>query len=194
MIFKKNNSFIKKNSFKEITCFIIIAIIFNFSTLATIPVLDRDEARYVQASRQMIETNNFSTIKFQEEYRSKKPLGIYWLQSFFINQTSNVYKITKEQLKVRNDPIWKYRIISSITSLASIIILFYLAKKIFTREIAFFSAIILSISLLFVIESHIAKTDAVLLTCTIAVLLILLGYYLRIFNKSSSLAFYTLFV
>lgn len=46
-----------------------------------LPPMDRDEARYMQASRQMVETGDVITIRFQEELRAKKPAGIYWMQS-----------------------------------------------------------------------------------------------------------------
>ena len=48
---------------------------------ATINVIDRDEARFAQASKQMVETADIITVKFQDELRAKKPIGIYWLQS-----------------------------------------------------------------------------------------------------------------
>src|SRR5580693_4157758 len=49
--------------------------------IATIPVLDRDEARFAQASRQMLETGDFVQIRFHDEARNRKPAGIYWLQA-----------------------------------------------------------------------------------------------------------------
>ena len=47
----------------------------------TLPPLDRDEPRFAQASRQMLETGDFIDIRFQDEARHKKPVGIYWIQS-----------------------------------------------------------------------------------------------------------------
>ena len=49
--------------------------------IASLPVVDRDEARYVQATRQMLETGDLVQIRFQDEARNKKPVGIYWLQA-----------------------------------------------------------------------------------------------------------------
>ena len=43
--------------------------------------MDRDEPRYAQASKQMLESGDFVDIRFQNEARHKKPVGIYWLQS-----------------------------------------------------------------------------------------------------------------
>ena len=53
--------------YKELIFLIFLSLIFNFSTINTVPVLDRDEARYAQATKQMIETGNYSSIKFQEQ-------------------------------------------------------------------------------------------------------------------------------
>ena len=49
--------------------------------LTHIPAFDRDEARFVQASKQMLETHNYEQINFQDKPRHLKPPGIYWLQS-----------------------------------------------------------------------------------------------------------------
>ena len=43
--------------------------------------MDRDEARFAQASKQMVESGDIITVRFQDELRAKKPVGIYWLQS-----------------------------------------------------------------------------------------------------------------
>ena len=54
----------------------ILTLIFILPGLSSIPPLDRDEARFSQASKQMLEDKNYVVIKFQEELRSKKPIGI----------------------------------------------------------------------------------------------------------------------
>src|SRR5579862_8877986 len=46
-----------------------------------IPPVDRDEARFAQATKQMLETGKYVDIRFQQEVRYKKPVGIYWLQA-----------------------------------------------------------------------------------------------------------------
>jgi 4-amino-4-deoxy-L-arabinose transferase-like glycosyltransferase len=47
----------------------------------SIPPIDRDEARFAQATKQMVESGDYIDIRFQDEVRYKKPVGIYWLQS-----------------------------------------------------------------------------------------------------------------
>jgi 4-amino-4-deoxy-L-arabinose transferase-like glycosyltransferase len=43
--------------------------------------IDRDEARFAQATKQMIESGDYVNIRFQEEARYKKPVAIYGLQA-----------------------------------------------------------------------------------------------------------------
>ena len=38
----------------------------------TVPPMDRDESRFAQASRQMVESGDLVTIRFQDELRAKK--------------------------------------------------------------------------------------------------------------------------
>ena len=56
MFFIKNYLFMKIKKYKELILIIFLSFIINFSTLNTFPVLDRDEARYVQSTKQMLET------------------------------------------------------------------------------------------------------------------------------------------
>jgi 4-amino-4-deoxy-L-arabinose transferase-like glycosyltransferase len=49
--------------------------------LASIPPVDRDEARFAHATRQMLESGDIIPIRFQDEARNKKPIGIRWLQA-----------------------------------------------------------------------------------------------------------------
>src|SRR6266851_4898497 len=46
-----------------------------------IPPIDRDEARFAQATKQMVESGDFVDIRFQDDVRYKKPVGVYWLQA-----------------------------------------------------------------------------------------------------------------
>ena len=75
----------KVKKYKELILLIFLSLILNFSTINKYPVLDRDEARYAQSTKQMLETGNYKSIKFQNTLRSKKPVGIYWFQAFAVN-------------------------------------------------------------------------------------------------------------
>ena len=49
--------------------------------LVSLRPMDRDEPRFAQASKQMLESGDLVDIRFQGEARHKKPVGIYWAQA-----------------------------------------------------------------------------------------------------------------
>src|SRR5258706_16483682 len=49
--------------------------------ILSLPALDRDESRFSQSSRQMVESGDVVDIRFGHVPRYKKPVGIYWLQA-----------------------------------------------------------------------------------------------------------------
>ena len=59
---------------------ILLSLALYLPGLAGLPPIDRDESRFAQASKQMIETGDYVRIQFQGESRAKKPAGIYWMQ------------------------------------------------------------------------------------------------------------------
>ena len=121
--------------------------------LSALPATDRDESRFAQASRQMIETHDLVAIRFQDEARNKKPGGIYWLQAASVSLLSNA----------QSTAIWPYRLPSLLGALTAILITFRLGSGIVGRKAALVGAALLATSLGVVAEAHLAKTDAVLL-------------------------------
>jgi len=138
----------------------------------TIPPLDRDESRFAQASKQMLETHNFVDIRFGVEPRYKKPVGIYWLQAA---STAIVGAVTGDD---RRDHIWTYRIPSLLGAFAAVALTFWCASAFLSAEGAFLSALLLGLTLLLCAESKIAKTDAALLATVIGAQGVLLRAYL----------------
>jgi len=127
--------------------------------LASLPVIDRDEARYAQASVQMAESGDLLNIRFQDEARNKKPAGIYWLQTAMI----------KTFAQDGERKIWAQRLPSVFGALMTILLLYWGGLKMVGRDTAFIGAALLAVSLIFVFEGHIAKTDALLCASTTAV-------------------------
>ena len=60
---------------------LVLCLVLFLPGIAELPVTDRDEARFAQATKQMLETGDFVDIRFQDEPRWKKPIGIYWMQA-----------------------------------------------------------------------------------------------------------------
>jgi len=126
--------------------------------IASLPPTDRDEARFAQATRQMLETQDFVRIRFQDEARNKKPAGIYWLQAASVALFSDA----------ESPEIWPYRLPSALGALAAVLLTFGFGRAWVGRETAFLGAALLASSLGLTIEGHIAKTDAVLLATVVA--------------------------
>ena len=136
--------------------------------IASVPPLDRDESRFTQATKQMIETGDFIEIRFQDEARNKKPIGIYWMQAVTAGWLTG---------EPHND-IWAYRIPSVLAGIFAVLFVFGLGRKLFDEEVGLISAGILASSLLVIGESHIAKTDAVLFACVAAAQLLIAEFFL----------------
>lgn len=127
-----------------------------------IPPIDRDEARFAQATKQMVETGDFVDIRFQDEVRYKKPVGIYWLQSAAV-ETASALGLPRAQLR-----IWIYRIPSLIGAIGAVLLTYWTALAFLTRRGAVLAALILGSSVLLGVEARLAKTDAMLLLTVVA--------------------------
>jgi 4-amino-4-deoxy-L-arabinose transferase-like glycosyltransferase len=63
----------------------LLALTSGFMGAMSVPVTDIDEARFAQATRQMIEDDDYVRIRVQDAERNRKPVGIYWLQAASVN-------------------------------------------------------------------------------------------------------------
>lgn len=126
--------------------------------IAALPPLDRDEARFAQATRQMLETHDFLRIRFLDEARNKKPIGIYWLQAASVASVSDA----------ASTAIWPYRLPSVAGATLAVLLTFALGSVLVGRLPALLGAALLASALGLVAEAHLAKTDAVLLATVVA--------------------------
>lgn len=121
----------------------------------TMPPLDRDEARFAQATAQMLETGDFVSIRFQDDERNKKPAGIHWLQAASVAAFSSV--------EARE--IWAYRIPSVAGAVLAALFTYFAGARLFSPAAGFLAALLLVSAPAVTGEATIAKTDAALLAC-----------------------------
>jgi 4-amino-4-deoxy-L-arabinose transferase-like glycosyltransferase len=133
-----------------------------------LPPLDRDESRFAEASRQMVETGNYIDIRFAQSARYKKPIGIYWLQAASAKLVGPTWQRS----------IWPYRLPSIAGGFLSLLILYAMARGIAPPRTALLASLLLGSTLLVAAESDMATTDAVLLACVVGVEAALLRVYL----------------
>lgn len=141
----------------------------------SLPPLDRDEARFAQASVQMAESGDYVRIYFQDQPRNKKPAGIYWLQATAV--------------KTFSDPdaraIWAYRLPSVLGLVIAVLATYWAGCILAGRTAGFAGAAFLAVSVLAGVEGGIAKTDAMLLGMTTLAMASLAALYER---KSAGVA------
>ncbi len=127
-----------------------------------IPPIDRDEARFAQATKQMVETGDFIDIRFQDDVRYKKPVGVYWLQAVAV-ETASALGLPRAQVRV-----WLYRVPSLIGAIGAVLLTYWTALAFVSRRGAILAALILCSSVLLGAEARLAKTDAMLLLTVVA--------------------------
>ena len=124
-----------------------------FAGLKSLPPLDRDEARFAQATAQMLETADYISIRFQDRERNKKPAGAYWLQAASVSAFSDV--------EARE--IWVYRIPSLIGVVLAAMFTFLAAQRLYDSRTGFLAGLLIASAPVVAAEATIAKTDGVLL-------------------------------
>lgn len=134
----------------------------------SLPPLDRDESRFAQSSKQMLETLNFIDIRFGHVPRYKKPAGIYWLQA----------AATAVAGFGDRSHIWTYRLPSLFGGLLAVLLCFWCARAFASAEVAWLGAALMATSLLLTAEATIATTDAVQLACLLGAMGVILRAYL----------------
>ena len=149
------------------------------------PALDRDEARFAQASRQMVESGDYVNIRVGAEERNKKPVGIHWAQ------VAVVHALEAVGIPARNE-IFAYRVPSMLGAILAVLATFSFGRALVGRRAALLGAAMLAACMVLLVETHIAKTDAALLA-TVAAAMGLFGLaYLRpgVFTARQAAAFW----
>jgi len=130
----------------------LVAFLAGLPGMLAVPPLDRDESRFAQATAQMLESGDFVVIRYQEEPRFKKPVGIHWLQAASVSLLSNP----------EDREIWAYRIPSLLGAMLAAAACAWGAAAFFGQPAGLLAGAMLGTTFLLSTEALIAKTDAVL--------------------------------
>jgi 4-amino-4-deoxy-L-arabinose transferase-like glycosyltransferase len=131
---------------------LVLAVLTLGSGLTTLPVMDRDEARYAQASKQMLESGNLVDIRFQDDARLVKPAGVYWLQA-----------ASAAAFGGPAAPIAAYRLPSLVAAVAAVALTAWFGARLFGAGVGLAAGLLLTTALVVQVEARTGKTDAVLL-------------------------------
>jgi len=128
--------------------------------LLSLPVVDRDEARFAQASRQMAGGKSWRSYvvpQLQDRPRINKPPLTYWLQS-------TAARLAGE---IEQDPwrsyVWPYRLPSALAAALAVIAIWRLGREMFGEPSATLAGVLLATSPMLMWEARQARADAILL-------------------------------
>ncbi len=130
----------------------LIAMIAGLPGLFAVPPLDRDESRFAQATAQMLESGDYVVIRFQDQPRFKKPVGIHWMQALSV----------KALTEVEDRHIWAWRVPSLLGAMLAAAACAWGAGAFFRQRTGLMAGAILGAGFLLSTEAFIAKTDAML--------------------------------
>lgn len=135
---------------------LVIAVGALLPGITAVPVMDRDEGRYAQATKQMMETGDYVDIRLQEATRYGYPAGTYWVKAASASLFGGV-----------EAPIWAYRLPSLLAGVIAVLGTAWLAARIGGPAAGVGAGLLLAVSLVVAVESRTARSDALLLACVV---------------------------
>ncbi len=146
---------------------VLVSLAFFLPGFSTLQPMDRDEPRFAQATKQMLESDDYIAIRFQNEARNKKPVGIYWMQAAVVSAAEAV---GIEQARAK---IWVYRIPSLLAAIATVLLTWWGARALMGEGSALVAAMLVGSTILLGVEARLAKTDAVVTATVTAAMAVL---------------------
>ena len=136
---------------------LLVALVMFAPGQSRLPPVDRDESRYAQSTKQMLETRDFINIRYQGYARYLQPAGIYWLQAASVSALSNP----------QAREIWAYRLPSLLAATTAVLLTAYVGSVLFGPGAGLVAALLMAFSVLLGFEARMAKIDASLLAATL---------------------------
>lgn len=146
-----------------------------FFLLNVRPLFDPDEGRNAEVAFEMVKNKNYALPTFNGKAHISKPVFFYWMDAF--------------SMKIFGKGECQARLPSAVFSLLLILATYLFIRRISSKELAFYSALILATSLEYIIYARYVIFDATL-TFFFSVSLYLFTFILK---KKQMLSFYFLY-
>jgi 4-amino-4-deoxy-L-arabinose transferase-like glycosyltransferase len=161
-LFERLFASVEESHARAVLLLALVSLLLFLPGLGGLPPMDRDEPRFAQATKQMLETGDAVDIRFQTEARHKKPVGIYWMQAAVVSAAEAA------GFPQARTTIWLYRLPSLLGAILAVLFTYAAALALTTRRAAFVAGLLMAATILIGVEARLAKTDAVV-TATVAV-------------------------
>jgi 4-amino-4-deoxy-L-arabinose transferase-like glycosyltransferase len=140
--------------FKDVGVLLLAFGALFFQFLGRLPLIDPDEGRYIEIPREMLERGDFVTPTLNYVKYFEKPPLHYWLNAL--------------SLTVFGENEFAARFAGTLCGLLTVILTYYLGRKLFGRRPALFAATVLGTAGGFLVQSRINFTDMTLTFCLTA--------------------------
>jgi 4-amino-4-deoxy-L-arabinose transferase-like glycosyltransferase len=147
---------------RALSCLLLLSLLAFVPGTFQVPPVDREESRFAQATKQMIETGDYVDIRFQDDVRYSKPIGLYWLQSAAV-RTAQALGVPRATTRIA-----LYRLPSLLGAIGAVLVTYWAALAFVSRRGAVLAAAMLASSILLGVVARLAVTDAMLLAATTA--------------------------
>jgi 4-amino-4-deoxy-L-arabinose transferase-like glycosyltransferase len=141
----------------SIAAILILALVCFLPGFNTLPPLDSDEPRFAEATREMMVSGNYATVRLQSAPATITPIGIYWLQAAAAGLSG----------KGAAAPIWVYRLPSLLGGIAASLLTWWAALAFGRPRAALMAGFLVAASAVLVMEVRFARTDAALLAAIV---------------------------
>jgi len=146
----------------------VLCLFFFFFLLNVRPLFDPDEGRNAEVAFEMVKNKNYALPTFNGKAHISKPVFFYWMDAF--------------SMKIFGKGECQARLPSAVFSLLLILATYLFIRRISSKELAFYSALILATSLEYIIYARYVIFDATL-TFFFSVSLYLFYLYFKEKNK-----------
>ena len=115
-----------------------------------VPITDPDEARTMQSTRQMMQSGDGASVRFQDAVNVTAPPGRHWVQA------AGVYVFSH----FADTVAWSYRLPSFLGTLLAVLMVFRVGCSVFDRRVAFMAGLMMATLFLVVVQSVLATSHA----------------------------------
>lgn len=133
---------------------LLLCYVLFFVNMGAYPLIDVDESRYIQISKEMLRLNDWVSLHLNGDFFLEKPPLYFWLEA----ASFTIFKSFSETAA---------RLPIALTATFGVLFMYFTGKKVVSKGFGLASALILATSFQFLILSRIAMLDLLFSVCLV---------------------------